>query len=53
MCAALRRRLHDAHVPDVDRGAPVEPGDRGEAAGPAAPELVGLHGHLDAARATL
>jgi hypothetical protein len=47
----LRRR--DAHVQDVDRAAPADPGHLREASGPTAPELVGLHGHLDAARATL
>ena len=50
---ALRRRPHDAYLPDVDGGPPAERGDRREAPGAAAPELVGVHGHLDAARATL
>ena len=51
--AAQKRRLHDPDVPDVDRGAPAEPGDRRQAPGPASPELVGVHGNVDAARATL
>jgi hypothetical protein len=51
--AGLKRRLHDARVPDVDGSASAEPGDRGEAPGAAASELVGLHGNVDAARATL
>jgi hypothetical protein len=53
-CVARRPRPHDdPHLPHLDRGAPAEPGDRREAPGPAAPELVGVHGHLDAAHATL
>jgi hypothetical protein len=48
-----KQRPHDAHVPDVDREAPLEPGHLGEAPRAAASELVGVHGHLDAARATL
>jgi hypothetical protein len=49
-----KRRPHDhAVVPDVDGQAPAERGDRGEAARPSTPELVGVHGHLDAAHATL
>jgi hypothetical protein len=51
--AGPKRRLHDEDVPDVDGGTPAEPGDRGKASGPASPELLGVHGHLDAARATL
>ena len=49
----MKRRRHDAHVPDVDGGTPAESGDRGEAPGAAASELVGVHGNVDAARATL
>jgi hypothetical protein len=48
-----RRRPHDARVPELDRETPSEPGCLGEASRAAAPELVGVHGHLDAARATL
>jgi hypothetical protein len=51
--AARKPRPHDTHVPHLDRGAPAEPGDRWEAPGPAAPELMGVHGDVDAARATL
>ena len=51
--AAPKRRPHDAHVPDVDGGPAAEPGDGREAPGAAAPELMGVHGHVDAARATL
>ena len=51
--AGLKQRPHDALLPDVDGGSPAEPGDRGQAPGPAASELVGVHGHVDAARATL
>jgi hypothetical protein len=50
---APKRRPHDAGVPDLDGRASAEPGDGGEAPGAAAPELVGLHGDVDAARATL
>jgi hypothetical protein len=39
-------------MPHVDV-APQARGDRRAPAGAAAPELVGVHGHLDAARATL
>ena len=51
--AAPKRRQHDPDVPDVDCGSPPEPGDGWQAPGPAAPELVGLHGNVDAAHATL
>jgi hypothetical protein len=51
--AAPKRRLHDADVPDLDSGAAAEPGDRRQAPGTAAPELVGVHGDVDAAHATL
>jgi hypothetical protein len=51
--AARKRRPHDAYVPDVDGGPSAESGDGGEAAGTTAPELVGVHGNVDAARATL
>ena len=37
----------------MDGHPSAEPGDRREAAGTAAPELVGLHGDVDAAHATL
>ena len=47
------RRPRDAHVPDVVGEAAAEPGDRRETPGAAAPELVGLHGDVDTARATL
>jgi hypothetical protein len=52
-CRARKPRPHDPHVPQLDQGAPAEPGDRREAPGSAAPELVGLHGDVDAAHATL
>ena len=53
MRAAPRRRLRDARVPDFDRSPPPQSRDRRQAPGAAAPELVGLHVHVDAARATL
>jgi hypothetical protein len=37
----------------VEGGPSAEPGDRREAPGAPAPELLGLHGDVDAARATL
>jgi hypothetical protein len=40
-------------VPDVDSSASAESGDRRQAPGAAAPELVGVHGNVDAAHATL
>ena len=51
--AGRRRRPHDADVPHLDSREAAEPGDRREATGAAAPELVGLHGDVDAAHATL
>jgi hypothetical protein len=51
--AAPKRRPHDADVPDLDCCPPSEPGDRGEASGAAPAKLVGLHGDVDAAHATL
>lgn len=52
MHTARRRRRHDADVSHLDVAAP--PAGIGCApAGAAAAQLVGLHGHVDAARATL
>src|SRR5690242_5252063 len=47
-----RPRRHDPRLPHLDRAAPPD-GDDGATAGAAAPELVGLHGDVDAAHATL
>jgi len=53
MCTGRKQKPHDARVPDVDCEASPQPGHVREAPRTAAPELVGMHGHLDAARATL
>jgi hypothetical protein len=47
-----RPRLHDEGVPYVERTA-AEAGGDDEASCAAAAELVGLHGDVDAGRATL
>ena len=53
MPAGPKRRPHDAAVPHLDATPASEHGERRAAAGAAAAELVGLHRHLDATRATL
>ena len=50
--AARRPRPHDPRLPHLDDAAP-EHGECRPAAGAAAAELVGLHGDVDAGRATL
>jgi hypothetical protein len=52
MPAGPRWKPRDAGLPHLD-GAPPADVQRRQTACAAAPELVGLHGHLDAARATL
>ena len=52
-CVGPRRRPHDAHLQDVERPPAAEAGLGRSSSRAAAAELVGVHGHLDAARATL
>jgi len=52
MRAVQRRRLRDARMPHLDVAAALEGVGR-PASRSAASKLVGLHGDLDAARATL
>src|SRR3954447_18365035 len=49
---APRRRRRDAHLPPVDRAEKAEGGD-GPPARAAAAELLGMHGDVDPAHATL
>jgi hypothetical protein len=52
MRAGRRRRRRDARVPDRDGAAPRET-DLPARPGSAAAQLVGLHGDVDAAHATV
>jgi hypothetical protein len=46
-------RLRDARLPHLGGTPAAQAGLGGPPAGAAAPELVGLHGNVDAAHATL
>ncbi len=53
MRTGRKPRPRDAHLPDVERTPAAEAGLGRPPSRATAPELVGVHGHLDATRATL
>jgi len=53
MRTGRKQRPHDAHLPDVERTPAAEASLGRPPSRATAPQLVGVHGHLDATRATL
>jgi hypothetical protein len=53
MRTGRRPRPHDAHLQDVERAPAAEAGLGRPPSRATAPQLVGVHSHLDATRATL